>query len=115
MWCPQAIHPGKPIWNKAIIIESLPDIEHWLYFIEASDVKPEAGNIGIWTSGCPEDRNECWDDNTSPPLIGSERLLLKCLSYIIVVIRPAGTGNGGVGNKGVKNIGQPNRAEKNIE
>ena len=52
---------------------------------------------------------------TSPPLIGSEGLLLKCLSYIIVVIRPAGTGNGGVGNKGVKNIGQPNRAEKNIE
>ena len=47
--------------------------------------------------------------------MGSERLLLKCLSYIIVVIHPAGTGKGGVGNKGVKNIGQPNRAEKNIE
>ena len=44
---PQTIQPKKPIINKAIIIESLPKIIHWLYEERISLIKPNAGNINI--------------------------------------------------------------------
>ena len=50
----------------------------------------------------------------SPPLIGSKKEELKCLSKIIIVIHPANTGNEMINNKDVKNIDQLNNDKNNI-
>jgi hypothetical protein len=50
----------------------------------------------------------------SPPLIGSKKEELKCLSKIIIVIHPAKTGNDIINNKDVKNIDQLNKDKNRI-
>ena len=76
----------------AINIESLPNIIHWLNLEIISLIKPKAGKINICASGCLENQNKCWNNNKSPPLNGSKKEQLKCLSKIIIVITPAKTG-----------------------
>ena len=104
MWCPQTIHPNIAVINKAINIESLPKIIHWLNLESISLIKPKAGIIGMWASGCPGDRDKCWNDNKSPPLDGSGEGRLKWRSEIIVVIHPAETGRLIINRMEVKNI-----------
>jgi hypothetical protein len=50
----------------------------------------------------------------SPPLIGSKKDVLKCLSKIIIVIHPANTGNDIINNIDVKNIDQLNNDKNKI-
>ena len=50
---------------------------------------------------------------TSPPLKGSKKEQLKCLSKIIIVIHPANTGNDINNKKLVKNILQENKGMNN--
>ena len=51
--------------------------------------------------------------STSPPLKGSKKEQLKCLSKIIIVIHPANTGNDINNKKLVKNILQENKGMNN--
>jgi hypothetical protein len=44
----------------------------------------------------------------SPPLMGSKKDVLKCLSKIIIVIHPANTGNDIINKTDVANIDQEN-------
>ena len=80
MWWPHAIRPIIPITNNAINIESLPGIKHWTYLGSVSLIDPEDGMIGIYASGCPRDQDRCWGSKRSPPLDGSKRDVLECLS-----------------------------------
>ena len=106
IWWPQTIQPNNEIINKAINIESRPNIIHWVNLDIISLIKPNAGKINIYTSGCPKNQNKCWNNNKSPPLIGSKNEQLKCLSNIIIVITPANTGKLIINKKAVKNIDQ---------
>ena len=119
IWWPQTIHPNTAVINKAINIESLPDIIHWLNLESISLINPKAGKIKIWTSGCLRNQGKCWDNNKSPPLNGSKEGQLECLSEIIIVITPADTGGLIINNTDVKNIDQQyggkNRKELIIE
>ena len=92
IWWPQTIHPNIAVINKAINIESLPDIIHWLNLESISLINPRAGKIRIYASGCLRNQGKCWGDNKSPPLNGSKEGQLECRSEIIVVITPARTG-----------------------
>ena len=71
----QKLHPNTAIINKAINIESRPDIIHWLNLEIISLIKPKAGKINICTSGCLRNQNKCWSNNKSPPLNGSPRAI----------------------------------------
>ena len=119
VWWPRTIHPDTAVINKAINIESLPDIIHWLNLDIISLVKPEAGEIEIYTSGCLRNQGECWGDNKSPPLNGSREGQLGCRSEMIIVITPANTGRLIINDTGVKDIGRQyegkNRKELIIE
>ena len=106
IWWPHTIRPSIEIINKAINIESLPDIIHWVNFEQISLIKPKAGKIKIYTSGCPKNQNKCWNGNKSPPLNGSEKEQLKCLSDMIIVIQAANIGRLIINNNDVKNIDQ---------
>ena len=98
---------------------SLPEIIQWLNLEIISLIKPNAGKIRIWTSGCPKNQGKCWGSNKSPPLNGSGKGRLECRSEIIIVITPARTGRLIINKTDVKNIDQQykgkNRKEDNIE
>ena len=47
IWWPQTIHPKNAIINKAINIESLPNIIDKVYLDNISLIKPNAGKIKI--------------------------------------------------------------------
>ena len=114
-WCPRTIRPKNVVVKIAINVESLPKIWHWLYLDSISLIIPNAGIIGIWASGWLRDQNKCWGEIKSPPLNGSRKLVLECLSDVIVVIRPADTGRG-INNKiGVKNILRGNNGINNAD
>ena len=49
---PQTIQPNKPIKNNAINILSLPKIINCVNLDIIDDIKPNAGNINIYASGC---------------------------------------------------------------
>ena len=83
IWWPRTIHPNTAVINKAINIESLPDIIHWLYLEIISLIKPKAGKIDMYASGCLRNQGKCWDDNKSQPLNGSKNGRLECRSEII--------------------------------
>lgn len=97
--------------NKAINIESLPKIIHWLNLERISLINPKAGKIRIYTSGWPKNQKRCWKSKRSPPLKGSKKEELKCRSKIIIVIHPANTGKERINNKEVKKIDQGNKGK----
>ena len=103
-WCPHTIRPRNVVVKIAINIESLAKILHRLYLASISLIIPNAGIINIWTSGWLRDQNKCWGKIKSPPLNGSRKLVLECLSEVIIVIHPANTGRGIINKIGVKNI-----------
>ena len=115
IWWPQTIDPNTAIINKAINIESLPNIIHWLNLESISVIKPKAGKIKIWTSGCLKNQGKCWDDNKSPPLNGSKEGQLECRSEIIIVITPARTGGLIINKTDVKNIDQQYKGKNRNE
>lgn len=115
IWWPQTIHPNTAIINKAINIESLPNIIHWLNLESISVIKPKAGKTKIWTSGCPKNQNKCWNNIKSPPLNGSKKEQLKCRSKIIIVITPARTGRLIINKTDVKNIDQQYKGKNRNE
>jgi hypothetical protein len=49
-------------------------------------------------------QNECWEGRIDPPLTGSEKLVLKWRSKVIIVILPASTGRDNTNKNDVKNI-----------
>jgi hypothetical protein len=70
---------------------------------------PNAGNIKIYTSGCPKNQNKCWYKIGSPPPAGSKKLVLNFLSVNNIVIAPANTGNDNNNNIAVINTAQQNK------
>ena len=114
-WWPQTIRPKNVVVKIAINIESRPKILHRLYLDSISLIIPNAGIIGIWASGWLRDQNECWGEIKSPPLNGSRKLVLECLSDVIVVIRPANTGRGINNGIEVKNILRGNEGIDNAD
>ena len=106
------MHPNKPIRNKAISIESRPNIINWVNLEIIEDTNPKAGRIKMYTSGWPKNQNRCWNNNKSPPRKGSKKLELKCLSLIIIVIHAARTGIEMTKSKDVKKIDQENSSIK---
>jgi hypothetical protein len=112
IWCPQTMQPNKPIRNNAINILSLPKIINCVNLVIIVDTKPKAGNISMYTSGWPKNQNRCWNRSKSPPLSGSKKQLLKCLSEIIIVIHAANTGIDIINNNDVKKIDQLNNSIK---
>jgi hypothetical protein len=115
IWWPHTIQPNIEIINRAISIESLPNIILWVNLETISLIKPKAGKIDIYTSGCPRNQNKCWNNNKSPPLNGSKKEQLKCLSNIIIVIHPANTGRLIINNNEVKNIDQQYKGKNKNE
>jgi len=91
---------------------SLPKIINCVNFEMIDDTKPKAGKINMYTSGWPKNQNKCWKSNKSPPLKGSKKQLLKCLSLIIIVIQAAKTGIDIISNNDVKKIDQLNNSMK---
>jgi len=112
MWWPQTIQPNKPMRNNAINILSLPKIINCVNLVIIVDTKPKAGNINMYTSGWPKNQNKCWNKSKSPPLNGSKKQLLKCLSEIIIVIHAAKTGIDIINRREVKNIDHENNSIK---
>lgn len=55
-------------------------------------ITPKAGNIKIYTSGCPKNQNKCWYKIGSPPPEGLKKELLKLRSVSNIVIPAANTG-----------------------
>lgn len=106
------MQPSNPIKNNAINIESLPKIMNCVNLEMMLDIRPKAGKINIYTSGCPKNQNRCWNKIKSPPLNGSKKALLKCLSLIIIVMQAAKTGIDIINNNDVKNIDQENNSIK---
>lgn len=76
------------------------------------EIKPNAGNIKIYTSECPKNQKRCWKSKRSPPRKGSKKQELKCLSLIIIVIQAAKTGKDIIKRREVKNIDQENNSIK---
>jgi len=70
---------------------------------------PKAGNIKIYTSGCPKNQNKCWNKIGSPPEKGSKKLLLKLRSNKSIVIAPANTGKDNNNKNAVTNIVHTNK------
>ena len=114
-WCPHTIRPRNVVVKIAINIESRPKILHRLYLDSISLIIPNAGIISIWASGWLRDQNKCWGEINSPPRNGSKKLVLECLSNVIIVIRPANTGRGIINKNGVKNILRGNNGINNTD
>lgn len=112
IWCPHTMHPNKPIRNKAISIESRPNIINCVNLEIIEETKPKAGKIKIYTSRWPKNQNKCWNNSKSPPRKGSKKHELKCLSLIIIVIQAANTGIEITKSKDVKKIDQENNSIK---
>ena len=92
-----------------------PKIIHWLNLERISLINPKAGKIRIYTSGWPKNQKRCWKSKRSPPLKGSKKEELKCLSKIIIVIHPANTGKLIINNKEVNKIDQGNKGKNKDE
>ena len=54
------MQPKNAIISKATNIESRPNITDSVNFDSNSLTKPNAGNINMYTSGCPKNQNKCW-------------------------------------------------------
>lgn len=76
----------------------------FLRFITTSLIKPNAGKIKIYTSGCPKNQNKCWNNTGSPPPTGSKKVVLKLRSNNSIVIAPANTGSDNKSKINVINI-----------
>lgn len=59
IWCDQTINPNSPIDNIAYTIPMYPNIGFSLNVDITCDTTPKAGNISIYTSGCPKNQNRC--------------------------------------------------------
>ena len=46
----------------------------------------------MYTSGCPKNQNKCCDKIGSPPYAYSKKVVLQCLSNIIIIIAAPKTG-----------------------
>jgi hypothetical protein len=55
-------------------------------------MKPNVGIIKMYTSGCPKNQNRCCDKIGSPPYAYSKKVVLQCLSSIIIIIAAPNTG-----------------------
>jgi hypothetical protein len=55
-------------------------------------MKPNVGIIKMYTSGCPKNQNRCCDKIGSPPYAYSKKVVLQCLSNIIIIIAAPRTG-----------------------
>lgn len=106
------MQPSKPIRKSAINIESLPKMINCVNLLMIEEIKPNAGNIKIYTSGCPKNQKRCWKSKRSPPRKGSKKQELKCLSLIIIVIQAANTGIEIISSNDVKKIDQLNNSIK---
>jgi len=62
---------------------------------------PKAGNIKIYTSGCPKNQKRCWYNTGSPPPAQSKNAVLKLRSVNNIVIAPAKTGSDNNNKKAV--------------
>lgn len=108
------MQPRNAIMKRAINIESLPNITDPVNLDNISLIRPNAGKIKMYTSGWPKNQNKCWKYTMSPPLIGSRKDELKCLSKIIMVMQPANTGKDITNNIDVKKIDQLNSDRNRI-
>ena len=65
------MNPNNPIDSIAYTIPMYPNIGFSLNAEITCDTTPNAGNINMYTSGCPKNQNKCWYSIGSPPPAGS--------------------------------------------
>ena len=57
-----------------------------------SEMMPKAGNMRMYTSGCPKNQKMCWNITGSPPPEAEKKLVAKKWSVSSMVTAPASTG-----------------------
>lgn len=108
IWC---AHTKKPITAIHIIEYIIANPENTQRNPITSinvDIRPNTGNIIIYTSGCPKNQNRCWKSTRSPPPITSKKEVLKFLSNNTIVTPPAKIGNVNINKIDVSNNPQIN-------
>jgi hypothetical protein len=99
IWWAQTINPKNPIPNIANIILKCPKTPRFPPTnLTTWETIPNAGNIKIYTSGCPKNQKMCWNKIGSPPPAGSKKLVLKFRSVNNIVKPPANTGRDKINN-----------------
>ena len=92
MWWAHTMKDKNAIDAVAYTIESYPNS----FFLEKAgmmvEIMPNAGNINMYTSGCPKNQKICWNITGSPPPDAVKNVVPKNLSVSNIVIAPARTG-----------------------